>query len=191
MVIGVLHPIPLEARVRSGIEGRPASMEEAMRITDLLSADDVVLDLSAESKRNLLQALAREAASRLQRPEQEVLEALQAREQLGSTGLGEGIALPHARISGNGPPVMLFARLRRPINFEAKDDEPIDLIFLLLWPEACPQGLLSALSEVCRALREPQVPRRLRLANSPKDVVALLDQGGSSAPGAAPAPGPA
>lgn len=191
MVIGVLQPIPLEARVRSGIKGRPASMEEAMRITDLLSADDVVLDLSAESKRNLLQALAREAASRLQRPEQEVLDALQAREQLGSTGLGEGIALPHARISGNGPPVMLFVRLRRPISFEAKDDEPIDLIFLLLWPEACPQGLLSALSEVCRALREPQVPRRLRLANSPKDVVALLDQGGSYAPGAAPAPGPA
>jgi nitrogen PTS system EIIA component len=164
-------------------------MEEAMRIKDLLSADDVVLDLNAESKRNLLRTLSAEAASRLGRPEQEVMGALQAREQLGSTALGGGVALPHAQIGGEDPPVMLFARLRRPIDFGARDDEPIDLVFLVLWPEASAEGLLAALSEICRALRDPQVLRRLRVAQSPGDVVALLHRAGASAAGAGAAPG--
>jgi PTS system nitrogen regulatory IIA component len=163
-------------------------MEEAMRITDL-SADDVVLDLSAESKRNLLRTLSAEAARRLGRPEQEVLDTLKARERLGSTAVGRGVALPHARISGNDPPVILFARLRRPIDFEAKDDEPIDLVFLVLWPDASPEGLLPLLAEICQALREPQMLRRLRAATSPEDVVALLRQGRSSIPGMDAAPG--
>jgi PTS system nitrogen regulatory IIA component len=160
-----------------------------MQITDLLSADDVVLDLSVASRRKLLQALATEAASRLGCPEQKVLDALKAREQLGSTALGKGVALPHAQIGGNDLPVMLFARLRRPIDFEAGDDEPIDLVFLVLWPEAFPEGFLPALSEICRVLREPEMLRRLRLARSPEDVVALLHQGRFSTPGAAPTPG--
>ena len=153
-----------------------------MRLTDLLSADDVVLDLSADNKRNLLRALAAEAASRLRHPEQEILNALKAREQLGSTALGRGIALPHARVSGNDPPVMLFARLRRPIDFEAKDDEPIDLVFLVLWPDASPEGLLPLLAEICQVIREPQMLRRLRAARSPESVVTLLRQGDPSAP---------
>jgi len=153
-----------------------------MGITGLFSSADVILDLNADSKRNLLRILSAEAARRLGRPEQEVLGALQAREQLGSTALGKGVALPHARLSGDSPPVMLFARLRRPIDFEARDDEPVDLVFLMLWPEASPEGFLPALSEVCRALRESRVLRRLRFAESPDDVVALLRQGGPSTP---------
>jgi PTS system nitrogen regulatory IIA component len=156
-------------------------MEEAMRITDL-SADDVVLDLGVESKRDLLRTLSAEAASRLGRPEQEVLDPLEARERLGSTAVGRGVALPHARISGNNPPIILFARLRRPIDFEAKDDEPIDLVFLVLWPDAFPEGLLPALSEICQMLREPETLRRLRAVKSPESVVTLLRQGKSSAP---------
>ena len=84
----------------------------------------------------LLQALAAEAASRLGRPEGEILGALQARERLGSTALGRGVALPHARLAGDDPPVVLFARLRRPIDYEARDEEPVDLVILILWPEA-------------------------------------------------------
>jgi len=160
-----------------------------MGITGLFSAADVILDLSAGSKRHLLRILSAEAARRLGRPEQEVLSALRAREQLGSTALGKGVTLPHARLSGDSPPVMLFARLRRPIDFEAGDDEPVDLVLLMLWPEASPEGFLPALSEICRAFREPQVLRRLRLAESPNDVVALLRQDGASAPGAVHAPG--
>ena len=86
-----------------------------MGITARISAADIVLDLGVGSKRNLLQTLAAEAASRLGRSEAEILDALQARERLGSTALGRGVALPHAQLAGNDPPVMLMARLRRPI----------------------------------------------------------------------------
>jgi PTS system nitrogen regulatory IIA component len=152
-----------------------------MRITDLLSTEDVVLDLDAGNKRSLLQTLAARAASRLGRAEPEVHAALLAREQLGSTALGRGVALPHARLDGNFPPVLLFARLRRPTDFEARDDEPVDLVFVVLWPEASPEGFLPALAELCRSLRNPQILQRLRQAQTPEDVQALLQQGGSVA----------
>jgi PTS system nitrogen regulatory IIA component len=164
-------------------------MEITMGITAFFSAADVILDLNVGSKRSLFQMLSAEAGSRLGRPEQELLGALQVREQLGSTALGRGVALPHARLGGDGPPVTIFARLLRPIEFEARDDEPVDLVFLVLWHEASSESFLPALSEICRALREPKMLRRLRLARSPEHVVALLHQGRSSAPGALCVPG--
>ncbi len=153
-----------------------------------LSADGVILDLTARNKRGVLQSLSAEAASRLGRPEEEILEALQAREQLGSTALGRGVALPHARLQGNDPPLMLFARLHRPIDYEARDEEPVDLVILVLWPEASPEGFLPTLAETCRALREPQVLRRLRTSDSPDEVVALLRPAGSAPAGAGARP---
>lgn len=159
-----------------------------MGITDLFSADDIVLDLSPANKTSLLHALAAEAAGRLGRPEQEIFDALQAREDLGSTALGRGVALPHARLSGNDDPVAIFARLRRPIDFEARDGEPVDLVFLVLWPSESPEGFLPALAEICRPLRDPQMLRRLRTANTPGDALALLHQAASVAasPGVPP-----
>jgi nitrogen PTS system EIIA component len=157
-----------------------------MGITARISAADIVLDLGIGSKRNLLQTLAAEAASRLGRSEAEILDALQARERLGSTALGRGVALPHAQLAGNDPPVMLMARLRRPIDYEAWDEEPVDLAILILWPEASADGFLPALAETCRALREPQALRRLRGAASAEEVVAILDRYGEP-PTAAPA----
>lgn len=154
-----------------------------MGITDHLSATDVILDLDATTKRAVLQRLAAEAAARLGRSEAEILEALQARERLGSTALGRGVALPHARLGGAPPPVALFARLKRPVNFEARDEEPVDLVIVVLWPEASPDGFLPALAETCRSLREPQVLRRLRAARAPEEVVTLL--AGPAAPAAA------
>ncbi|WP_043364836.1 PTS sugar transporter subunit IIA [Belnapia sp. F-4-1] len=145
-----------------------------MSITDHLSATDVILDLDAPNKRTVLQFLATEAANRLGRPEGEISEALQARERLGSTALGRGIALPHARIEGDLLPVVLVARLRRPVDFEARDEEPVDLVILVVWPEASPEGFLPTLSEICGSLREPQVLRRLRSARGADEVVALL-----------------
>ncbi len=109
-----------------------------------------------------LQLRAAEAAERLGRPEAEVLEALQARARLGSTALGRGVALPHAQMEGDAAPVALFARLRRPVEFDARDEEPADLVILVLWPEASPEGFLPMLAETCRSLREPQTLRRLR-----------------------------
>lgn len=145
-----------------------------MGITDHLSAADVILDLDATGKRAVLSLLAAEAAGRLGRPEREIFDALQARERLGSTSLGRGVALPHTRLGGDPLPLVLFARLRRPVDFEARDEEPVDLVVLVLWPEASPEGFLPALAEICRSLREPHVLRRLRSATAPEEVVSLL-----------------
>ena len=101
-----------------------------MRSTSCLSTTDVILDLDASSKRSLLDTISREAAHRLGRPQAEILGALQARETLGSTALGRGIALPHARLVGDDPPLMLFARLRHPVDYEARDEEPVDIVIL-------------------------------------------------------------
>ena len=145
-----------------------------MTLVDHLSADDVMLDVDLSNKRALLQGLAAIVAPKLGRSEGEILDALLARERLGSTALGRGVALPHARLPGDLPPLMLFARLRRPIDYEAKDDEPVDLVILVLWPEESPEGFLPALSDICRALREPLTLRQLRTAPSAAEVVTLL-----------------
>lgn len=145
-----------------------------MRIKDHLSAADVILDLDATNKAAVLQVLAAEAAGRMGRRESELLGALQARERLGSTALGRGVALPHARIDGNPRPVILFARLSRPVPFDAQDEEPVDLAILVLWPEASLEGFLPILSETCRSLQHPQTLRRLREVESAEEVVALL-----------------
>src|SRR6476469_3384869 len=121
-----------------------------------------MLDPSVRNKRDLLEILATEAASRLGHSKQKILDALQSREELGSTALGKGVALPHAELPGTVPPIMLFARLRRPIDFDARDAEPVDLVFLVLWPAAAIKRLLDAMSEICPALRDPHFVRRLR-----------------------------
>ena len=151
-----------------------------MGITDHLSAADVILDLDATTKAAALQLLAARAAGRLGRPEAEVLEALQAREQLGSTALGRGVAIPHARLEADVPPVVLFARLRRAVEFDARDEEPVDLVIAVLWPEAAAEGFLPMLSGICRSLRDPQTLRRLRATTRPEDVVALLAARGTT-----------
>lgn len=145
-----------------------------MSITDYLSVTDVILDLEVPNKRTALQLLATEAANRMGRPEGDILGALQARERLGSTALGRGVALPHAQIEGNPTPVALFARLERPLDFEARDEELVDLVILVLWPEASPEGFLPTLSETCRSLRDEQVRQKLRTAKAPEEVLALL-----------------
>ncbi|WP_207477293.1 PTS sugar transporter subunit IIA [Arenibaculum pallidiluteum] len=147
-----------------------------MAISDLFSAADVILDASPGNKWALLEALSTAAAPRLGLPEHEVLDALQDRERLGSTALGKGVALPHAELRDAETPIMLFARLRRAIDFDARDEEPVDLVFLVLWPAATGKGLLPAMSEICRSLRDPQALRRLRAAASPDEVVELVHQ---------------
>jgi len=151
-------------------------METAMSIPELLPAPNVILDAEPPNKAALLDLLAEEAGQRLGLPKPEVLSALQAREKIGSTGLGRGVALPHAEIQDARAPLVLFARLRRAVNFDARDEEPVDLVFLVLWPAAARKGLLPTMSEICRALREPQTLRRLRAAETPEDVVQLVLQ---------------
>ena len=180
MVVGILRRDAREEDCGEWRGGPFAPREEVMRITELLSTDDVVLDLDARNKRSLLERLSAEAAVRLGRPEQEILAALEDREKLGSTALGRGVALPHARLPGDHPPVVRFVRLHRPIDYEARDDEPVDLAILVLWPEDSAEGFLPALSDTCRALRQPQALRRLRSATSAEEVIAVLNRYGDA-----------
>jgi PTS system nitrogen regulatory IIA component len=145
-----------------------------MAIYDRFSAADVMLDLGAKNKRELLALMAAEAAGRLGRPKEQVMDALNAREELGSTALGMGVAVPHAQLPGAFPGLMLPARLRRPIDFDAPDSEPVDLVFLVLWSAEDPKGLLEAIGEICRRLRDPEVLRRLRMAATAEGVAEAL-----------------
>jgi PTS system nitrogen regulatory IIA component len=145
-----------------------------MGISEHLSAADVMLDVSVRNKWNLIELMAKEAAGRLGRSQQEILDALQSRETLGSTSVGKGIALPHAQLQGATRPIVLFARLGRPIEFDIGDAEPVDLVFLVLWPAAATKGLLDAMSEIARSLRDPELLRHLRLAETSEDVIQLL-----------------
>ncbi|NGM20084.1 PTS transporter subunit EIIA [Roseomonas stagni] len=148
-----------------------------MAITDHLAPTGIFIDLSESTKDAVLQRLSAEAAQRLQRPVEDVLEAVEARERLGSTALGRGVALPHARLEGDHPPLVLFARLRRPVEFDARDEEPVDLVILVIWPESAPDGFLPTLADTCRSLRQAQHLRKLRAARTAEEVLALLASG--------------
>lgn len=150
--------------------------ENRMAITELFSEDDVILDAAPANKAALLDRLATEAAARSGRPAPEILDALLAREKIGSTALGKGVALPHTELADLAEPVVLFARLQRAVDFDARDDEPVDLVFLALWPASNRKGLLAAMSEICGALRDPQSLRRLRGAATPDDAARIVLQ---------------
>jgi len=135
-----------------------------MEISDVISVEDVVLDLRPESKTRLLKALAAHAARRTGCPAAEISSVLAAREKLGSTGLGLGVAIPHSRMHGLQRPYGLFARLAEPCPFEAIDDRDVDLVVLLLLPEASPQEHLNVLAKIARRLRDADVVAHLRKA---------------------------
>lgn len=143
-------------------------------LVELLSGDRVLLDLRGASKRQVLQALANAAAEVTGLDPDRILEALQEREKLGTTGLGEGIAIPHAKIDELPALVGFFARLARPVDFDALDDEPVDLVFLLLAPEEAGADHLKALARIARILRDPELCAALRREEDPDKVLALL-----------------
>jgi PTS system nitrogen regulatory IIA component len=133
-----------------------------MNIADFLSPNDVMIDVAVPDKQKLLSALARKASSIVDVQPQQVLAELEKREELGSTGVGGGVALPHARFQQLKKPVGVFFRLRKPIAFDAVDEEPIDLVFLLLLPEAANGEPLDALASIARKLRKPEIATALR-----------------------------
>ncbi|HLS69653.1 MAG TPA: PTS sugar transporter subunit IIA [Kiloniellales bacterium] len=147
-----------------------------MAINAFFSPDDVILGLSVADKRELFQALAAASASRGGPPEKEALDALNAREKLGSTALGKGVGLPHAELKAATSPLMLFVRLEAAIDFDAQDDEPVDLVFLVLWPESSNKEFLSTMSTLCRVLRDSQTLRRLRQAETTDRIVEILHE---------------
>ena len=146
-------------------------------IAEIITPDRVVLNLrSCSSKRQVLKELAARAARAVGIDEQRLLEALVARERLGTTGIGHGIAIPHARLGELDHLVGLFARLDQPVDFEALDDRPSDLIFLLLAPSSADADSLKALARISRVLRDPALQQRLRQEKDPQTVYSLLIQ---------------
>jgi PTS system nitrogen regulatory IIA component len=151
-----------------------------MAILAQFESADVCLAITAKTKDALLEVLAGEAAARLERSSDEILKALQSREALGSTALGHGAAMPHAQLAGTSPPFVLFARLAKPVQFEARDGEPVDLVFLVLWPAAATKELLTAMAEIARVLQDQNLRRGLRGADTADEIVDLLRQGASA-----------
>lgn len=159
-----------------------------MEIADLLAPEAVIPALKASGKKQLLQELAHHAARLTQVPERRIFETLFERERLGSTGMGQGIAIPHGRLAGLPRISGLFARLETPVAYEAVDDQPVDLVFLLLAPEAAGADHLKALARVSRLLRNQAACEKLRAASRAEVLYALLTEpcnGGTSSSQAA------
>jgi len=146
--------------------------ETSVGVSDLLEPRDVFANLRAADKGRALRELARRAAAFANVPEQVIHDALLAREQLGSTGVGAGVAMPHARIAGLNAFHGIFARLAKPIDFDAVDGRPVDLIFLILAPDGADS--LAALACASRALRDPATAKRLRDAADADALYAIL-----------------
>lgn len=139
-----------------------------MDLGDILAEDAIVGDLRASSKKQMLQTLSEHAATLTGLSAREVFDTILQREKLGSTGVGNGIAIPHAKLSGIDRIVGVFARLGEPIDFDALDDQPVDLVFLLLAPENAGADHLKALSRVARVMRDPARVALLRASTDPK-----------------------
>jgi nitrogen PTS system EIIA component len=152
-----------------------------MSVADLLTPDAVIPSLKVASKKAAMQEIASRAAELVGQNERAVLEVLMQRERLGSTGVGSGIAIPHGKLPKLPGLFGLFARLGRPIDFEALDNQPVDLIFLLLAPEGAGADHLKALAQVARLLRDPAVARKLRESDEPEALYAVLTQSGPGA----------
>jgi PTS system nitrogen regulatory IIA component len=152
-----------------------------MNIADLIARDRVVVPLRASDKPQLLRELSTRAGRLLGIDPQRILDALQTREALGSTGVGQGIiALPHARIAGLPQMFGLFARLEQPIVFDAIDEQPVDLVFLLLVPDRAGTEHLAALAAVARHLRDRALAaqlRRVATRSEAYDALTLVSDG--------------
>ncbi|MDY8108127.1 PTS IIA-like nitrogen regulatory protein PtsN [Fulvimarina sp. 2208YS6-2-32] len=133
-----------------------------MDFQSLIEPAAIMPALKATSKRQVLQEMATKASELIGRPEREILETILGREKLGSTGVGNGIAIPHGRLPGLTRITGAFARLQKPIDFDALDEEPVDLVFLLLAPENSGADHLKALSKVARLLRDPETVASIR-----------------------------
>jgi PTS system nitrogen regulatory IIA component len=147
-----------------------------MEIADLLSPDAVIAHLKAAGKKQVLQEMAHKAAGLTKLPERRIFETLSEREKLGSTGMGQGIAIPHGRIPGIEKMTGLFAQLDQPVDFDAMDDQPVDLVFLLLAPEGAGADHLKALARVSRLLRNQSICEKLRAASQQAALYALLTE---------------
>ncbi len=145
-----------------------------MMLTDLVAPKAILPALKVNNKKQVIQELAVRAAELTGQNGRAILEILLQREKLGSTAVGNGVAIPHGKMPKLGRLFGLFARLARPVDFEALDGQPVDLVFLLLAPEAAGADHLKALARVARLLRGPEIARKLRESRDVDALYAVL-----------------
>jgi nitrogen PTS system EIIA component len=145
-----------------------------MPLTDLVAPNAIIPALKVNNKKQVLQELAARAAALTGQNEKTIFDTLMQREKLGSTAVGNGIAIPHGKMATLGRLFGLFARLDRPVDFESLDGQPVDLIFLLLAPEGAGADHLKALARVARLLRDSTVADKLRASEDAEALYAVL-----------------
>ena len=145
-----------------------------MKIADFIDVRTVLPQLKSTSKKQLLQDVSQHLAGLVAIDQRIIFETFFTREKLGSTGLGQGIAIPHGRIPGLKQVVGLFAKLATPIAYDSVDGAPVDLVFALLSPEHAGADHLTALAKVSRVLRQPSSLSRLRATNTAEGLYAVL-----------------
>jgi PTS system nitrogen regulatory IIA component len=146
-----------------------------MLISDLLSLERIRLDVQSGSKKRLLELISEELARDTDEfSKREIFESLCARERMGSTGLGKGVAIPHGRVKGSRHVQASFIRLKKPVPFDAVDGEPVDLLFCLAVPEDCGEDHLRLLAQVAELFSDAEVLRELREAETPTRMLQLL-----------------
>jgi len=151
-----------------------------MDLSDLIEAKAILPALRANSKKQVLLLLAEKAAELTGLPEREVFDTILQRERLGSTGVGNGIAIPHGKLAGIKKITGLFARLENPVEFEALDDQPVDLVFLLLAPESAGADHLKALSRIARVLRDGSTVEKIRSTADAAAIHSFLSEAPAS-----------
>ena len=145
-----------------------------MDLSDLVTQKSIMPSVKVASKKQLLQVLSEKAAEITGLSERDIFDTIMQREKLGSTGVGNGIAIPHGKLKNVGSITGIFARLETPVDFEALDDEPVDLVFMLLAPETAGADHLKALSRIARILREPEMVSKLRATKDASALFAFL-----------------
>ncbi len=152
-----------------------------MALTDLVAPNAIIPALKVNNKKQVLLELAARAAVLTGQNERAIFDILMQRERLGSTAVGNGIAIPHGKMPNLTRLFGLFARLQRPIDFEALDGQPVDLIFLLLAPEGAGADHLKALARVARLLRDSSIAHKLRASRDGEALYAVLAMPSASA----------
>ncbi|MCK3776116.1 PTS IIA-like nitrogen regulatory protein PtsN [Ensifer sesbaniae] len=151
-----------------------------MALAGLLHQNAIIPAMRANSKKQLLQELAAKASKLTGLPEREIFDVILQRERLGSTGVGNGIAIPHGKLNNLPSIIGIFARLETPVDFEALDDQPVDLVFLLLAPEGAGADHLKALSRIARVLRDQDMVAKIRSSDSASAIYTLLNDDATS-----------
>ena len=147
-----------------------------MEINGLISPGTVIASLHATSKKQILLELSRRAADLTGEPERTIFSVLMKREQLGTTGVGSGVAIPHGKLQSINKLYGMFARLEQPVDFQSIDERPVDLIFLLLAPETAGADHLKALARVSRVLRDSKICTKLRGTDTADALYAILTE---------------